>query len=69
MPLAPPETIPVEPTLAMELFVLLQFPPVDVSPNVIVLPAQTLRAPVNEDGVPGNGLTVTVAFTVPQVKA
>ena len=63
-----PVTIPVAPTLATAVLLLVHAPPVDVVLNVIVAPAQTVVSP---EIIPanGSGLTVTtcVAAAVPQL--
>ena len=47
VPAATPATIPVdEPTVAMEVLLLLQWPPAVESVNVLLLPAQTLAIPL-----------------------
>ena len=67
VPAATPVTVPVLPTVATVVAVLLQAPPVVASLNPVVAPAQTIAVPVI---VPadGSGLTVTtlVAAVVPQ---
>ena len=67
VPADTPVTVPVLPTVATVVVVLLQAPPVVASLNPVVDPAQTVAVPVI---VPadGNGLTVTtlVAAAVPQ---
>ena len=67
VPADTPVTMPVVPTVATVVAVLLQVPPVVASLNPVVAPAQTVAVPVM---VPadGNGLTVTtlVAAAVPQ---
>ena len=67
VPAATPVTMPVLPTVATVVAVLLHAPPVVASPNPVVAPAQTVAVPVI---VPadGNGLTVTtlIAAAVPQ---
>ena len=46
-----PVTIPVdEPTVATEVRLLLQCPPVVPSPRVIILPTQTIEGPETEAG-------------------
>ena len=55
-----PVTMPVEPTAAIAVLLLLHPPPVVPSVNVIVDPAQTLALPVI---APGSGFTV-IALTV-----
>jgi hypothetical protein len=57
-----PVTVPVLPTVAAAVLVLLQTPPVDVSPSVVVAPpAHTFNVPVTEAGAVGKGFTVTIA--------
>jgi len=63
VPAATPDTIPVEPTVATDVLLLLHVPPVAVSARVIVDPTQTLDDPVIA-GTVGNGLTVTAAVTI-----
>jgi len=56
LPVATPLTIPVDPTLARLVLLLLHVPPVVASLNAVVDPAHTTRVPV----IPaGKGLTVT----------
>ena len=67
VPADTPVTVPVVPTVATVVAVLLHAPPVVASLNPVVEPAQTVAVPVM---VPadGNGLTVTtlVAAAIPQ---
>jgi hypothetical protein len=51
-----PETIPVEETVATEVLLLLQTPPVAVSESVTALPEQMVVAPLI-------GFTVTIGIT------
>ena len=62
-----PITVPVLPTVATVVTVLLQAPPVVASLNPVVEPAQTVAAPVMAPA-DGNGFTVIidVAAAVPQ---
>ena len=67
VPADTPVTMPVLPTVATVVAVLLHTPPVVASLNPVVAPAQTIAVPVI---VPadGKGLTVTtlIAAAVPQ---
>jgi hypothetical protein len=57
-----PDTIPVdEVTVATDVLLLAHVPPVDVLPNVVVKPWQTVDEPVI---VAGSGLTVTTAALI-----
>jgi hypothetical protein len=57
-----PVTVPVVPTVAVAVLVLLHTPPVVVSTNVVVAPpAHTFSVPVIEAGVVGKGFTETIA--------
>ena len=63
-------TIPVTPTVAAEVLVLLHAPPAVASLRVVVTPpAHTVSVPVIPAGVVGKGFTVTVvvAALAPQV--
>ena len=60
-PVEMPVTIPVLPTPATVLALLVQFPPATESDNAIELPIHTLPGLVMEEG---SGLTVTVALPV-----
>ena len=55
-----PLTMPVLPTVATDVAVLLQAPPDAPSVNVVVDPAHTFKIPVIVPAT-GNGLTVTIA--------
>ena len=55
--------MPVEPTVATDVLVLLHVPPVAVSARVMVDPTHTFEGPVIA-GTTGNGLTVTTAVTI-----
>ena len=54
----PVTTCELEPTVAIEVFVLLHAPPVTPSVKLVVVPIHTALLPVI---APGNGLTVTIA--------
>jgi hypothetical protein len=43
--------MPVEPTVAKDVLLLLQVPPVVASANVVLAPAHRLRVPVMEAGL------------------
>ena len=49
-PEATPDTMPVVPTLAVVILLLLQAPPETDSPKAVVKPVQTLNVPVIADG-------------------
>ena len=57
-------TIPIDPTVATVVLLLLQMPPVVLSDNAVVAPVQTLDTPVS---APGIGFTVTVAAVMQPV--
>ena len=69
LPTATPLTTPLLFTVAKDVLLLLQVPPVVVSPKDVTAPVHTLAVPVMVLGAVGSGLTVTVAVTVvvPQV--
>lgn len=69
MPALRPVTTPVVSTVAIEVAVLLQTPPVVALDNVMVLPAQTVVAPVITAGAVGVVITEIdlVAALVPQI--
>ena len=56
VPAVTPVTMPVAPTVAIAVLLLLHVPPVESVPNADVSPRQTLELPVIVDG---NGLTTT----------
>jgi len=58
-----PDTMPVEPIVAIEPSLRLHVPPVAVSARGVVEPAQTDIVPVIA-GTVGNGLTVTTAVAI-----
>ncbi len=61
VPAVTPVTIPVDPTVAMAVLLLVHEPPVVVEDNGVVCPTQRLAAPVIAAGA---GFTVTVVLTV-----
>jgi hypothetical protein len=67
VPAVTPVTVPVLPTVATPVAVLLHAPPVAASVKPVVEPAHTIAVPVMLPA-DGNGLTVTVvvAAAVPQ---
>ena len=67
VPAVTPVTVPVLPTVATAVAVLLHAPPVAASVKPVVEPAHTVAVPVMLPA-DGNGLTVTtlVAAVVPQ---
>ena len=60
-PAVTPVTIPVDPTVAIDILLLLHVPPVVISDNVIVLPGQTCVRPVIDAGA---GFTVIGVTTL-----
>ena len=60
VPAPAPKTLPVEPTVATVISLLLHVPP-PASDKVVVNPEQTLRLP---SIAVGNGLTVTTAVVI-----
>ncbi len=66
VPDATPLTIPVEPTVAIPVAVLLHVPPVVASASVVVALLHKVRLPVI---AAGNGLTVTTAVMIQPVGA
>jgi hypothetical protein len=63
VPAATPVTIPVEPTVAIVVLLLLHVPALVASAKPVVNPVHTTFVPVI---AAGNGFTVTVAVTLPQ---
>ena len=63
-----PDTVPVLPTVATEILLLVHVPPDAVSFNAVAEPTHTLPVPVIEPAK-GNGSTVTteVAYALPQL--
>ena len=59
VPTLKPFTIPVLPTVAIDVLELLHAPPVLMSLNVIVEPEHTLAEPVMPDGADGIPITLT----------
>ncbi len=62
VPAEPPATIPEVPTVATEIVLLDQLPPVVASESVVAEPAQTVRVPDIAATV-GRAFTVTTAVT------
>ena len=68
MPAATPVTMPVVPTVAIDVLPLVQVPPVVLSLREVVAPVQTVAVPEIDAGVAALPIvTNNLAWAVPQV--